>query len=123
MTDQWDHGLCHNDIRAPNITANKGRFCLIDYDNCSEMPSFGKSPVLKALRRVDVQSMMGSFIQNGLVVYWMENPKANIHAARKWIYRGEESCYLCDRAFMNLVLLRMLKLTSARRLHATPNAD
>ena len=83
--------LCHNDIRAPNITVNKGRFCVIDYDNCSEMPPFGKSPVLKALRRTDVKRMMLSVMQIGLVAYSMENQKANIHAARKWIYRGEES--------------------------------
>ena len=134
--------LCHNNIRVPNITVNKGRFCLIDYDNCHQIPAFGDSPVLKALDCTDVKSMMLSVMQVGLVVYSMENPKANTHAARTWIYTGEGSqsrgvAYFkqwmsdaglrevfespttveatCIRKFMDLVLLRMLKLTSARR--------
>ena len=38
-------GLCHNDIRPPNITVKDGRFCLIDFDNCSAIPAFRNSPV------------------------------------------------------------------------------
>ena len=68
-------GLCHNDIRAPNIAVKDGSFCLIDFDMARiKVPQGGTARVLSRIKGKSTKSalMMYTTAQIALVVFELE---------------------------------------------------
>ncbi len=130
-------GVCHNDIRLANITHQRDRFCLIDFDNCrnARAPIFARSPVLKGIvgqNKEAARMMMLSIAQIALVVFaldtkestsdvwkvWFEGEKKATESFDRWVSNtGLAEVFICprsqqqfDRDFMEQKLLLMLRL-------------
>ena len=80
-------GLCHNDIRPPNIAFCDDTFCLVDFEfarkriRCNDLSAF--SPWLMALAVLDrkPQLMCFSVAQIVLTVFMLSGPKATDYGA------------------------------------------